>query len=1174
MNSLRYIIKSLLYRKRINLAVILGVAAATAVLTGALLVGSSMRQSLRTITLDRLGKIDEVLFGQLFFREKLAEELSANKEFQDNNYSLATPIIFFPSSTVEYKDEKDGGKVKRNTRVSLIGCRPDFWKLGDEGLVTQTEIQSDQIIINQELATELGIDKESVGAGTAIVTLRVPKQQAVSSDSFIGKKDDVIESVTDLTVIEIVPSKSIGRFGLQPTQILPSNAFVSIEVLQDVLEQPEMANAILIAGKSPTTPPNEENSSNLMDALSPTLADYGLLIKEAKQEFEGDVVFDYYTLSSKQLLLPTDIDKVIDASFDESRRTVLTYLANDIDVVSQGAPKTEEPDGIPFSMVTGIDFGNGFQLNDADGNVISKLESGEILLNTWAAADINAKVGDTIRLEYFEPDTTHGDTVESFRDFTLKAIVPITKPKREFRRARQAIFDQLPTRANDPDMTPFVPGLTDRESIENWDLPFPTAHRIRREKDDGYWKNYRTTPKAFVTLEDGREMWQSRFGQTTSYQFDASKISREQLESQLLKGIKKQKAELGIVLQSVKRNGIRSSSGSTPFDALFLGLSLFIICSAILLVVLLFRLGLEQRASELGVLSATGIPHKTSSKLLIGEATIVSLIGGLIGIVIGVGYAYLMLVGLKTVWVQAIVNPFLTLYISPLALGIGLVSSVLICALTISISIYRTRRASVRSQLSGQLSPPVLKETQFGSWRYVVPMILIVVAIGTSILGTTLGGEAQAGAFVGSGFVLLSAMLMLVWASFMAQSKQESKSGHKLNELVVALRNAGRKPSRSALTIGLVAIAAFLVVSISAFRLAPTEEGTGGFQWIGLSNRPIFAKLDDSQAILDLIDEPEKLQIDKSLSFRRRPGADASCNNPYKVSNPTVLGVADETIEFYDTNPKKKFGWAGSTAISDEEKLNPWRLLKSDEPRSDDEPIPVIIDKNTAMYSLQIYYVGAEITIDFEEAPSTKLKVVGFLNNSILQGNLLVGEADFKRLFPQRSGYQFFLIDSAKNPKVNQQLEDELSDYGMDIQSSQTRLESLLAVQNTYLSAFQSLGSLGLLFGTFGLITVQLRNVFERRKELAVLSAIGLSNSRLSKIVLWEHAVLLVGGLFVGILSALFAVFPHMIFGNASIPILTLLGVMLLILVIGIVTGMIAVKAMLRTPLLGSLRSE
>ena len=68
--------RSLFYYWRTNLAVIAGVAIAVAVLAGALVVGDSVRESLRDLVLQRLGRTDKVVFSSGFFRENLAEELA------------------------------------------------------------------------------------------------------------------------------------------------------------------------------------------------------------------------------------------------------------------------------------------------------------------------------------------------------------------------------------------------------------------------------------------------------------------------------------------------------------------------------------------------------------------------------------------------------------------------------------------------------------------------------------------------------------------------------------------------------------------------------------------------------------------------------------------------------------------------------------------------------------------------------------------------------------------------------------------------------------------------------------------------------------------------------------------------------------------------------------------
>jgi ABC-type antimicrobial peptide transport system permease subunit len=239
--------------------------------------------------------------------------------------------------------------------------------------------------------------------------------------------------------------------------------------------------------------------------------------------------------------------------------------------------------------------------------------------------------------------------------------------------------------------------------------------------------------------------------------------------------------------------------------------------------------------------------------------------------------------------------------------------------------------------------------------------------------------------------------------------------------------------------------------------------------------------------------------------------------------------------------------------------------------------VPVVLDQNTARYSLRLYGgVGQTFTVTFGADQPVTFRVVGLLSNSVLQGNLLISEANFKRLFPDVSGYRYFLIDAPAErlDDVSKVLETRLGDEGLDVAPARRRLAELLAVQNTFISTFQSLGALGLVLGTFGLAAVQLRSVFERRKELALLRASGFRRARLGELVLLENMTLLLGGLLTGVLSAAVTVLPHWLLGGAHVPFWDL-GVMLgVVLVVGVLTGLLAVRATLNAPLVAALRGE
>ena len=194
MSGWRLICRSLTYHWRINFAVALGVAAATAVLTGALLVGDSVRGSLRHLTLERLGKIDEVLVANRFFNRDLAAKLEADESLGEY-YAQATAAIFFPHTTLEVQN---AATSSRSSGVLIVGCDESFWRFGEE--VRPRQIPGDdEIVINAALADDLNAQ-----VGSELVA-RLPKGNQVPADSPLANKSDRIRGLTGLKIVDVLP---------------------------------------------------------------------------------------------------------------------------------------------------------------------------------------------------------------------------------------------------------------------------------------------------------------------------------------------------------------------------------------------------------------------------------------------------------------------------------------------------------------------------------------------------------------------------------------------------------------------------------------------------------------------------------------------------------------------------------------------------------------------------------------------------------------------------------------------------------------------------------------------------------------------------------------------------------------------------------------------------------
>jgi ABC-type antimicrobial peptide transport system permease subunit len=169
-----------------------------------------------------------------------------------------------------------------------------------------------------------------------------------------------------------------------------------------------------------------------------------------------------------------------------------------------------------------------------------------------------------------------------------------------------------------------------------------------------------------------------------------------------------------------------------------------------------------------------------------------------------------------------------------------------------------------------------------------------------------------------------------------------------------------------------------------------------------------------------------------------------------------------------------------------------------------------------------------------------------------------------------------FLIDAdaEKADKVMEILSAGLTDYGLALTPAAQRLAEFSAVENTYLSIFQLLGGLGLILGSLGLGLVVLRNVLDRRCELAMMRAVGLNKVELKRMVFYEHGGLMLAGLVCGVIAALVAVGPALSSAAAQVPFLSLTLTILAIGISGLAAIWMATAFALSGKLLEALRSE
>jgi putative ABC transport system permease protein len=1202
MSLFRLCLRNLVYHWRGNSAVALGVAVGTAVLTGALLVGDSLRGSLRDLTLRRLGWVDQAMVTPDFFRQAVADGLRSA-----GTADRIAPALLLQCTAARAPAPEATAPGPTAGHVTLVAIDETFGANEGEGVPPT----AGAVTLNGALAEALG-----VGPGGK-VTFRLQKPSAVPRESLLGRKkaSEVVEAWTLPVDRVLEPTAAADHFSLRPGLEAPRTAFVRLSDLQKQLGKPGRINAVLVGG------PHPEMVDRLREEL--TLEDWGLVVNTPKKR--ADALFAKLDQNHDGVLTPREYSKTVPASFIqeigtgrdrvltreaveayyksrrgylslESPRLLLPPFADDAALVAakacgfRAAPTlvylangiSDGKETIPYSIVAALDPVERPPLGWFLPADVEKLADDQIVLAEWPDSPLRAKPGDPISLTYFPPEH-QGEPKEATAKFRLAGTIPLAGP------------------AIDPDLTPEFPGLTNQTSIRDWDPPPPfdaddIARRIHKgDANEQFWNRYRTAPKAYVTLAAGQRLWGTRFGNLTSIRLAASEGrdltgEAKKFEGVMLRDLQPQQG--GFVFDPVKQDALDASSRGTDFSSLFLGFSFFLIAAALLLVGLMFRLNIDRRASEIGLLVATGYSRKTIRSLLMREGGLLAVIGVLIGTGLAVAYASALVRFLGIIWPGGVLQSFLRPHVTVLSLLIGSGASLIVSLLTVAWSVRVLGKIAPVALLAGETTAERdPRPRPRPRWSARIAVVSAVGGVALVMAGTKMRDhEAQAGTFFSGGALLLTACLAAA-SAWMRTNANRNVSGHGwLGIAHLGIRNAARYPARSLLTAGLLAAAAFLLVAVEAFRRigdtggGDTMSPTGGFSLLAESDLPIFLDLNSDKGRDEIAERlqlryqdipgadaaevkrrvgaaEDLLRQTQVVAFRVHAGDDASCLNLYRPGRPRLLGVPATLIEHGG------FLFAGTDAADAQQREHPWAILQ----RDDGDSVPAFGEAESVEWIL-----NRKLGDAFNAGAPRPLRIDGLLQDSVFQSSLLISEANFLQLFPGHEGYNFFLLapPPGRDGEVKEVLETALADRGFEVTSSARRLEGYFAVVNTYLTTFQALGGLGLALGSLGLGVVLLRAVWERRAELALFRALGYRRAALGWLILSENCFLLLIGLGAGAASALLAVAPHLTGGAAGVPWRELAGLLAGALAVGLLAGASATAATLRAPLVPALRRE
>lgn len=1110
MTGLRLVLRSLFHYRWINLMVLAGVALTSAILSGALVVGDSVKESLRRNADARLSQVGPVLLGgERFFTATLADRLVETLKFD----ATIAPILQITGTA----SNQVGGR--RVNQVQILGVDDRFWALSLRGTSPAGFADDSWVGMNEALAARIGAGLDD----TLIVRVEIPG--ALSKDAPLSGESEQTTPFTAV-VTQILGPEDCGLYSLRAEQVPPATLFLKRSRLETLLKQPGRANVILADRSVAAT----DLASAAEDSWS--LEDLQLSVSPVGETGVSQMV-------SSRVFFDATILEAVEAISSESA-PVLTYLATDI----TKAPGTR---GTPYSMVSGI----APRLNTL---VDANLKDDEIILSQWLAEDLSAKLGDQVTLSYNVVGT--GRVLEEKTGkFTVSSIKAIG----------ESGWDQS--------WTPAFPGIFDVDGLDDWEPGIPIDRDRIRDKDDAFWDQYKATPKALVSLAAARAMWANRFGDATAVRFQLQESTTpiaDQLRGHLkLASLGMVFRDLPAEAKSAVANSFDFGAlfASMSF---FLIVAALVLASLVFAfgieqrssqIGLLLAMGFTRARVrrffliEAFFLSVVGSLIGLFAGYLYTRLALYGMSGVWRDAAAGIEFVYYLRPETLAI------SFFVTVLI---ALAVVWVASRRVTAIHPGILISGSEDSS-----SGKTKRRRLDFLFFvGGILGAVACLFAPKVEGTMAEQGLFFGAGFLLTVAGVSFCSLLIRRFLkpssVLRSLGALGRQYTVRRRGRSLAVIGLMAAG--------VFMVTAINSFRLDGASGAERRGS--GTGGFAYVGESTLPVYEDLnsESGRKKFGLDGFKEKFTIlpfrvsdgdDASclnLNRAQRPrimGVDAgkiAAINPFTFAKRIEQTKTGESPWRLLTT-KRDATPEGIPVIPGIIDLNTatYALQKG---IGDTVLYQTVSGQSFAVLLcgfLETSILQGSILID-ETSFTRFFPDAGGYRFFLVDGR--AGDAT-KALEP-----------------VAAHLTRMFGDLGLAMRPTSERLNEFNAVQNTYLSIFSTLGGLGIFLGTLGLGIIVGRNVMERRGQLGVMQAMGFTRARLAGMILSEHWFLHLSGVIIGLGAALIAVFPKLTAGATSLPWGLLAGINGGVLVGGLLFCWGAAKLVMRENLMEAIRRE
>lgn len=246
-------------------------------------------------------------------------------------------------------------------------------------------------------------------------------------------------------------------------------------------------------------------------------------------------------------------------------------------------------------------------------------------------------------------------------------------------------------------LTPDIPGLTDVSDCTRWISGLPIDLKRIKTEDETYWERYKSKPKIYLNFTQAQKLFAP--GKCTLLIFDAN-ADIAGIRKRIISGMR----DDPVLFQSIPAAEVikRNIQNGIQFAPLFLGLSLFIIISGLLILLMLLKLHLFDRSAEREILAEFVACEKKVRRFYLIELMFVLLPGILLGLLLGTFLCIVQLRLLEHVWNGIIQMKSLNFHASPsafiTAFAAAFFSAFIILAVSLRLPVIKARFYILKSR--------------------------------------------------------------------------------------------------------------------------------------------------------------------------------------------------------------------------------------------------------------------------------------------------------------------------------------------------------------------------------------------------------------------------------------------------------------------------------------------